>query len=632
MTLKILFIYSLILFALPNVSFANSEQLELAKALVRQRDYVAAVKLYRALAIKGDAEAQYLYSSMLRSGRGIKKNDKNSFEWARKAAIQNNVKAQYTFGNMLQTGFTTEIDEASAKFWYEKAAKQGHQRAKKKLKSLTSVSSSLESINTKDRELLFRHAAQKGDLAQVKKLLEFNTDINARDESARTALMDAVLNNQKYIVIYLISKNANPNLTDRFGDAAIHLAAKNGFLSIVKILKKSEADFDLTDKNGNTPLMLSIIGEHKKTAQWFINNKSHLHVKNNKQQNAITLANIRKNKPIVLLLKKRGAKLTVKSKNKSIVNLKFSDKTNSQYKGWSAMTRAAWKGQTKLIKALIKKGHKIDSKDSLGFTGLMRAAMKGKKKTVAEFLKQKAKINLLNNDSKTAISLAIENNHPQTALIFMNKPFNANQQDINGNTLLHIAVKANEPSIIKILLKKGADPKLLNNDKVSPISLALNYANNKIVVIFLGHSENALVTKTKEGDSLLYYAVSNNSLKLIKVLKSKGVHLKETLNNGNNILMIAAGKGYEEITHYLLQQGFDLDKRNDQGNTALLMAAISNQTKIVKAIIKAGANPDLRNNQREQAITYAKKHKNAFLIKLLEKASVEQGGIIRFFN
>ncbi|MCK5665606.1 MAG: ankyrin repeat domain-containing protein, partial [Thiotrichaceae bacterium] len=153
-----------------------------------------------------------------------------------------------------------------------------------------------------------------------------------------------------------------------------------------------------------------------------------------------------------------------------------------------------------------------------------------------------------------------------------------------------------------------------------------------IVTLLVKNGADTVFTKTSEEDSLLHYAVSQDSLELIKILKSKGVDLKQPLKNDNNALMIAAGKGYEKITGYLLLQNFDLDKRNNHGNTALLMAAISNQAIIAKEIIEAGANPDLRNNKREQAITFAQKHKNTELITLLESASKKQGGILRLFK
>ncbi|MCK5665024.1 MAG: ankyrin repeat domain-containing protein, partial [Thiotrichaceae bacterium] len=288
MTLKALSILAVLFTGLPCISLAESDELEKAKFLIRQRDFSSAVEIYKTLANQGDPEAQYLYSSMLRSGRGTKKDDAEALEWTRKAAIQNHVKAQYTLGNMLHTGFTAEIDEPTAKFWYEKAAKQGHKRAKEKLESLASVPSS---ISSKYRELLLRHAAQKGDLIQVKKLMESNTNMNAIDEFGRTALMDAALNNKQDVTNYLIDKGANPNITDRYGDTALHLAAKNGYLNIIRALGQSIADLNLPDKNGNSPLMLAIIGSHNNTAHFLISNKADIHMRNIKQQDAITLAN-----------------------------------------------------------------------------------------------------------------------------------------------------------------------------------------------------------------------------------------------------------------------------------------------------------------------------------------------------
>lgn len=54
----------------------------------------------------------------------------------------------------------------------------------------------------------------------------------------------------------------------------------------------------------------------------------------------------------------------------------------------------------------------------------------------------------------------------------------------NGETALHVAVLGGHTAIAKILLQKGADPKLKNADGVSPIDLAFRSKINSLCDLF----------------------------------------------------------------------------------------------------------------------------------------------------
>ena len=72
----------------------------------------------KALAEKGDAEAQYEIGMMYRKGEGVEADLKEAFKWTRKAAEQDQPLAQYELGWMYDYGEGVEKDIVMAYVWF----------------------------------------------------------------------------------------------------------------------------------------------------------------------------------------------------------------------------------------------------------------------------------------------------------------------------------------------------------------------------------------------------------------------------------------------------------------------------------------------------------------------------------
>lgn len=91
----------------------------------QQSDYAGAVAIWRPLAEKGDADAQFNLGQAYRLGRGVPTNLSAAKTWFERAATQGHVDAQTTLGLLLfQNG-----DQAEGLGWLKKAAEQGEPRA-----------------------------------------------------------------------------------------------------------------------------------------------------------------------------------------------------------------------------------------------------------------------------------------------------------------------------------------------------------------------------------------------------------------------------------------------------------------------------------------------------------------------
>jgi ankyrin repeat protein len=77
-------------------------------------------------------------------------------------------------------------------------------------------------------------AAGIGDLKEVKKLLKEGQSINSRDSFGATPLLIAMVSGKEDMVDFLISQNANPNLSAMNGYTLMHGAAFSGKKSLVQ--------------------------------------------------------------------------------------------------------------------------------------------------------------------------------------------------------------------------------------------------------------------------------------------------------------------------------------------------------------------------------------------------------------
>jgi TPR repeat protein len=73
-------------------------------------------------ATSGDKEAQNTLGWMYLTGKGIKKNDIEAFNWYKKSAEQEYTTAQFNLGKMYTKGHGVERDLKGAEYWYKKAA------------------------------------------------------------------------------------------------------------------------------------------------------------------------------------------------------------------------------------------------------------------------------------------------------------------------------------------------------------------------------------------------------------------------------------------------------------------------------------------------------------------------------
>jgi hypothetical protein len=119
----------LLLAVLPECLVVTAQTVQDAQQAVNKQDYQTALRIFRLLAEKGDAEGQYDLGLMYLDGLGVPKNDAEAVNWFRKAANQGYTAAQANLGAMYQSGLGIPTNDVEAVNWFRKAADGGYAAA-----------------------------------------------------------------------------------------------------------------------------------------------------------------------------------------------------------------------------------------------------------------------------------------------------------------------------------------------------------------------------------------------------------------------------------------------------------------------------------------------------------------------
>ncbi|CAB3370908.1 Hypothetical predicted protein [Cloeon dipterum] len=112
-----------------------------------------------------------------------------------------------------------------------------------------------EAKYTKERSL--RRAASTNHVEMVSYLLDKGVNPNATDEFKRAPLHLAACRGFIDTLELLLDKGANPNQKDSMGNTALHLAACTNNVPVVTLLLKAGTDVSSLDQYGRNPLQLA---------------------------------------------------------------------------------------------------------------------------------------------------------------------------------------------------------------------------------------------------------------------------------------------------------------------------------------------------------------------------------------
>uniref|UniRef100_A0A7M4EFF9 Ankyrin 3 n=1 Tax=Crocodylus porosus TaxID=8502 RepID=A0A7M4EFF9_CROPO len=197
---------------------------------------------------------------------------------------------------------------------------------------------------------------------------------------------------------------------------------------------------------------------------------------------------------------------------------------------------AAANGQIAVMEYLIKKGAKLEVKDSQGKTPLHRAAEKGHDDAVKVLLQAGAYIYSLDEAAKTPLHLAAQNHHSHILNRILKEE--AKRYRNQHNTALHLAVQAGAVSITSQLLSKGMNANIASQGDQTP----------------------------------LHIAAFHNKEALVDILINAGAKINAVTKELVTPLHIASQRGNADVAQKLLQHKANVNVKDKQSKTPLHLA------------------------------------------------------------
>ena len=116
-------------------------------------------------------------------------------------------------------------------------------------------------------------AAEAGDLAVLRRLLDAGTPVDARDARGRTALLAATHADQVAAARLLIERGADVNAKDDRQDSPFLYAGAEGRLQILRLTLAAGADLQSTNRYGGTALIPAAHHGHVETVRELLQTK-----------------------------------------------------------------------------------------------------------------------------------------------------------------------------------------------------------------------------------------------------------------------------------------------------------------------------------------------------------------------
>lgn len=377
-------------------------------------------------------------------------------------------------------------------------------------------------------------------------------------------IWSAIQNNDNISLTNIIINNKSIiNLTNKKGQTPLILAYRENKLELVKSLIIYGADVNCRDNYGYTPLHISAL--YKKSIYLNYFNK------NEELSNKIKYHN-----GIVELLISNGANVNSTNDN-----------------GDSPLHLASsHPGYIEVINILIKHGADINAINISGINPLYYAFLSGQNEIALVLIKSGAKLDLYTDEyGRNTLTWCCFYGNLDIVKYYINIGTNVNTKRLNGMSLLHEAAIGGHLNVVKYLSTKGANVKAIDNLGRSPLDCTLeNRAYD--VTLFLFKMNSPINTNYGEdmGGSFLSHALMDGQLEIAKYCLKNGFNVNAKLGYySDSLLHNAVYGGHLNIIKYLISKNVDYNYINNRGWTPLDYAILYNKTNIINYLTSIGA-------------------------------------------
>ncbi|CAC5359841.1 unnamed protein product [Mytilus coruscus] len=253
----------------------------------------------------------------------------------------------------------------------------------------------------------------------------------------------------------------------------LHVVCANGYTNLVKLLLENNAEVDVKDADGSTPLHLACHKGNTRIVSALLHNNANVDVKDSFGKTSVYTACSENNERVLQLLLEK----------KAVVN----QKTIS---GMTPLSVSCKNENIALVKLLLQNGAKVNSKKQ-SVVPLHEACKSGNESIINILIQAKASVNHKTKEDITPLHEACRNGHHNVVKLLLDKKAVVNDKDKHGWTALFFSSAHGFHTIVDLLLKKGANLNMFDEDKENPLTLARKENHRDVIKLLMQSKSNA---------------------------------------------------------------------------------------------------------------------------------------------
>ncbi|ERF74980.1 hypothetical protein EPUS_08521 [Endocarpon pusillum Z07020] len=442
------------------------------------------------------------------------------------------------------------------------------------------------------------HLAAMQDEYLTRNVLGHGFDVNVCNLDGETPLMCAVNVENLETVTLLLKSHADVNAADNKQQTCLHLAAsKNKSDSITQLLLRRNADTELVDETGLTPLLVAAFnGNDVVTRQLLKHGAKHQAIEPGgftalhyaaMQANHAFMSRLLDPKgpdfeafyePSIYSLPTNPSRDTIFKRRVLIVRmlLEHGADIHACIKGFTPLQIAAVTAQEMIVNILLEKGASAQGVTVIcGYWGLSP-------ETVKLLLERGADLKATDMRwNKPALTWHAEVGSPATLEVLLQHGASVHHQDVQGSSALHYASANARTESVKLLLEAGADPNVQDLEGKTPLTRLMSPPTGRFYLA--GRWWNPTPTDRKEtaillfdagcdtsvkdvyGREAIHYAASNGYLGAIEVIVDRGGDFDVVDEKGSTPLERAQERGHVDVVRFLKRKKFMKEEEKEQG-------------------------------------------------------------------
>ncbi|XP_056450994.1 receptor-interacting serine/threonine-protein kinase 4 [Gadus chalcogrammus] len=364
--------------------------------------------------------------------------------------------------------------------------------------------STCESTETHKRKLC--DAIRTNDTARLMKILQ-PQDVDLLLEGGGGLLHHAVALANEEALKFLLLNNADPNLADGRGSTPLHLATEKHLKPLAELLLNRRCtNVNAKDEDQHTALHCAAQNGDEAVARLLLERGAALNETDGQGRTPTYVACQHGQENVVRVLLSRGADVHVRGRDH-----------------WTALHLAAWQGHLGISKLLVKQaGADVDGQTADGRTPLHLASQRGQYRVARILIELGADIHVAADGANAPLHVAAQTGHTSTSRLLVKHGADLRGRNAQGRTALHLAAQRGHLATVKMLMEEGADPRGEDKALRTPCHLASEGGHGEVVKELLSVCPDGAGLSDHQGLTPLHLALQGGYTDVITLLLPEG--------------------------------------------------------------------------------------------------------------